>query len=73
MLKEVRVDSLAEDTDEVSEEPLVHVPGHLVEHQPVPQGAVLYIMLNMSVILILLKISSDLPLDKPVPGIEDRN
>jgi len=63
LISRVRVDSLTEDTEEVSKEPLVHVSGHLVENKPVPQGTVLYIVLYMAVILILLEISSDLPLD----------
>ena len=66
LLGRMRVDSLAQHTQEVSKEPLVHVPGHLVENQPVTQGAVLYIVLYMAVILILLEISSDLPLNQEV-------
>ena len=62
----MRVDSSAEHTDEVSEEPLVHVPGHLVEDQPVTLGAVLDVVVDVSVILILLEVSSDLPLDQQV-------
>ena len=66
LLRRMRVDSLAQHTQEVSKEPLVHVPGHLVENQPVTQGAMFYIVLYMAVILILLEISSDLPLNQEV-------
>ena len=33
-----------EDIEELCEEALVHVARHLVENQPVPQGAVLHIV-----------------------------
>ena len=69
LISRVRVDSLTEDTEEVSKEPLVHVSGHLVENKPVPQGTVLYIVLYMAVILILLEISSDFPSDEAIPKV----
>ena len=68
LISRMRVDSLAENIEEVSKEPLVHVPGHLVENKPVTQGAMLYIVLYMAVILILLEISSDLPLYQEIPA-----
>ena len=50
----------------VCQPPLVHVAGHLVEHQPVSLGAVLDEEVNVSVILILTEISPHLPLDQQV-------
>ena len=46
--------------------PLVHVAGHLVEHQPVTLGAVPNEVLDVAIILILAEISPHLPLDKQV-------
>ena len=67
LFEKVGVNCLAEHTDEVSKEPLVHVPGHLVENQPVTQGTVFNIVFNMPVIFILLEVSSDFPPDQAVP------
>ena len=46
--------------------PLVHVAGHLIEHQPVSLGAVPDEVLDVAIILILTEISSHLPLDQQV-------
>ena len=66
LISRVRVDSLAEDTDEVSKEPLVHVSWHLIENQPVTKRAVLDIMFYMAVIFVLLEVSSDFPFDQVI-------
>ena len=69
VLKKVRVCSFTKSIEEVSKEPLVHVLCHLIENKPVTQGAVFHIVFYMSVILILLEISSDLPSDEAIPEV----
>ena len=66
LIHRVRIDSLAKDTDEVSKEPLVHIPGHLVENQPVTKRAVFNIVLNVAVIFTLVEVPSDFPFDQQV-------
>ena len=65
-INRVRIHSFAEDTDEVSEKPFVHIFGHLVEYQPVAKRAVLDIVTNMAIILVLLEVSPDFPFDQLV-------
>ena len=56
----------------VCQPPLVHVAGHLVEHQPVSLGAVPDEVLDVAIILILAEISPHLPLDQQVAEPEQK-
>ena len=78
--------SPSQHVDELREEPLVHVPRHLVQHlkketrsrffqaylahQPVPDGAVLDVVANRLVVLRLDEVAPNLPLQQLVPEDE---
>ena len=47
--------------------PFVHVSGHLVEDEPVPLGAVLDVVVDVTIILILLEVSPHFPFYQQVP------
>lgn len=46
--------------------PLIHVPGHLVENQPVSLGTTPDEVMNVAVILILAEVSPHFPLDQKI-------
>ena len=48
--------------------PFVHVSGHLVEDEPVPLGAVLDVVVDVTIILILLEVSPHFPFYQQVPS-----
>ena len=48
--------------------PFVHVSGHLVEDEPVPLGAVLDVVVDVTVILILLEVPPHFPFYQQVPS-----
>ena len=60
------VDPLAEDGEELGKESSVHVPGHLVENQPVSLGTTPDEVMNVAVILILAEVSPHFPLDQKI-------
>ena len=47
--------------------PFVHVSGHLVEDEPVPLGAVLDVVVDVTIILILLEVPPHFPFYQQVP------
>ena len=53
----------------VRQSPLIHISGHLIEDQPVPNRAVSEVLDDVLVILLFLEISPDLPLDEMIPRI----
>ena len=53
----------------VRQSPLIHISGHLIEDQPVPNRAVPEVLDDVLVILLFLEISPDLPLDEMIPRI----
>ena len=62
------VDPLAEDGEELGKEPSVHVPGHLVEDEPVADAAVEDVVLDVSRVRGLLEISTNLHFQQEKPA-----
>ena len=62
----VWVNCLGQHAEEVCVEALVHVARHLVEHQPVPDTAVLDVVKDVTIILIFPEIPPDLPLNQQI-------
>ena len=48
--------------------PFVHVSGHLVEDEPVPLGAVLDVVVDVTIILILLEVPPHFPFYQQIPS-----
>ena len=52
----------------INNSPFVHVSGHLVEDKPVPLGAVLDVVEDVTIILILLEVPPHFPFYQQVPS-----